>query len=56
MKIADVAHAGVRTGARSFWHIPRIWVVLGAALGAWMIFAAIGAVLFQIFSMILAHF
>lgn len=56
MKIADVAHAGVRSGARAFAGVPRGWVVIGAALAAWMIFAGLGAVLFQIFTMVLAHF
>ena len=54
MKIAYVAHMGVRSGARSFPNIPRGWVVLGAALGAWFIFAALGVLIVQIFSMLLA--
>lgn len=56
MKIANVAHTGFRSGSRAFSHVPRGWVVIGAALSAWFIFAALGAMAMQIFSMILAHF
>ena len=56
MKIANVAHTGVRSGARPLPPIPRGWVILFAALASWALFAAVGAMIVQIFSMILAHF
>ncbi len=51
MKIANVAHTDFRSGIP----VPRGWVVIGAALAAWFIFAAVGTMMVQIFSMILAH-
>jgi hypothetical protein len=56
MKFANVAHSGFRSGARAINHVPRGLVVIGAALSAWFIFAAVGAMIVQIFAMILAHF
>jgi hypothetical protein len=42
--------------ARAFSGVPRGWVLIGAALAAWLVFAALGAVMVQILAGISAQF
>ena len=41
MKHAGVAQLNGKSDAQGVWPMPRGWVVLGAALGAWLIVAAL---------------
>ena len=52
MKHAGVAQISTKSDAQGAWPMPRGWVVLGAALGAWLIVAALVIFAAQLFALL----
>ena len=52
MKHAGVAQISTKSDAQGVWPMPRGWVVLGAALGAWLIVAALVMFAAQFFGLL----
>ena len=52
MKHAGVAQLNWKSDAQGVWPMPRGWVVLGAALGAWLIVAALVIFAAQLFGLL----
>ena len=52
MKHAGVAQLNGKSDAQGVWPMPRGWVVLGAALGAWLIVAALVMFAAQLFGLL----
>ena len=52
MKHAGVAQLNGKSDAQGVWPMPRGWVVLGAALGAWLIVAALVIFAAQLFGLL----
>ena len=52
MKHAGVAQLNAKSDSQGVWPMPRGWVVLGAALGAWLIVAALVIFAAQLFGLL----
>jgi hypothetical protein len=52
MKHAGVAQLNGKSDAQGVWPMPRGWVVLGAALGAWLIVTALVIFAAQLFGLL----
>ena len=52
MRHAGVAQLSTTSEAQRAWSMPRGWVVLGAALGAWLIVAALVIFAAQLFGLL----
>jgi hypothetical protein len=56
MKNASVAHIAGRSDAQVFWRVPRGWIVILAALLAWLVVIGLIAAGARLFGMLVALF